>query len=73
MMIQAPVHTDALTIHKSELKIHKTEDGKDIHKRRIVAESVVEQRVSHFLMELAHGRRRDFRVSWLYVAYASLL
>jgi hypothetical protein len=53
MIIQAPVHTDALTIYKSELKIHKIQDGKEIHEQRIVAESVAEQRVSHFLMGLA--------------------
>ena len=50
---QAPVHTDSLTNYKSVLKIIKTEDGSEIHHQEIVAESVAEQRVSHFLMGLA--------------------
>ena len=50
---QAPVHTDSLTVYKSKLKIIKSEDGQEIHQQEIVAESVVEQRVSHFLMGLA--------------------
>ena len=42
-----------MTNYKSELKIIKTEDGSEIHQQEIIAESVVEQRVSHFLMGLA--------------------
>lgn len=50
---QAPVHTDCMTNYKSALKIIKTDDGGEIHQQEIVAESVVEQRISHFLMGLA--------------------
>ncbi|CAF9922828.1 MAG: hypothetical protein ALECFALPRED_002237 [Alectoria fallacina] len=50
---QAPVHTDSLTNYKSVLKIIKKEDGGEIRQQEIVAESVAEQRVSHFLMGLA--------------------
>lgn len=46
------MHTDSLTVYKSKLKIIKSEDGQEIHQQEIVAESVVEQRVSHFLMGL---------------------
>lgn len=42
-----------MTNYKSVLKIIKTEDGGEIHRQEIIAESVVEQRVSHFLMGLA--------------------
>lgn len=50
---QAPVHTDCMTNYKSVLKVIKTEDGGEIHQPEVIAESVVEQRVSHFLMGLA--------------------
>lgn len=53
---QAPVHTDSLTNYKDKLHItHEEEDGvTEEHRRKtIVAESVVEQRLSHFLMGLA--------------------
>ncbi|THV87828.1 hypothetical protein D6D29_00421 [Aureobasidium pullulans] len=55
---QAPVHTDSLTEYKDKLVIsHETEDenGQPMERRRKVfeAESVVEQRISHFLMGLA--------------------
>lgn len=40
-------------MYDSRLKISKTEDGKEIRQQEIVAERVVEQRVSHFLMGLA--------------------
>ena len=42
-----------MTNYKSVLKIIKTEDGSEIRRQEIIAESVVEQRVSHFLMGLA--------------------
>ena len=42
-----------MTNYKSELKIIKTDDGHEIRQQEIIAESVVEQRVSHFLMGLA--------------------
>ena len=50
---QAPVHTDALTNYKSELKVIRTGDGQEIRQQEIIAESVAEQRVSHFIMGLA--------------------
>ena len=50
---QAPVHTDCMTNYKSVLKVIETSDGGKIHRQETVAESVVEQRVSHFLMGLA--------------------
>ena len=50
---QAPVHTDSMTNYKSELKVIKTDDGHEIRQQELVAESVMEQRVSHFLMGLA--------------------
>lgn len=49
---QAPVHTDSLTVYKTSLKTIKTEEG-ELKKPVVTAESVVEQRVSHFLMGLA--------------------
>ena len=42
-----------MTNYKSVLKVIKAEDGGEIYQQDIVAESVVEQRVSHFLMGLA--------------------
>ena len=42
-----------MTNYKSVLKVIRTDDGGEIHRQEIVAESVVEQRVSHFLMGLA--------------------
>ncbi|KAF1356684.1 HCO3 transporter family-domain-containing protein [Delphinella strobiligena] len=54
---QAPVHTDSLTNYKDKLVITNgtDENGEIVEHRRksIVAESVVEQRLSHFLMGLA--------------------
>ncbi|KAL2206829.1 hypothetical protein CC79DRAFT_1349663 [Sarocladium strictum] len=52
---QAPVHTDSLTVYRTDLKIIPTQEGEHTEIRRpiVVAESVVEQRVSHFLMGLA--------------------
>lgn len=53
---QAPVHTDSLTEYKDKLVItHEDEDGQIVEHRHkiIVAEKVVEQRLSHFLMGLA--------------------
>lgn len=50
---QAPVHTDALTEYRSELVVIKTPDGNEIRQQKIIADRVVEQRVSHFLMGLA--------------------
>ena len=46
------MHTDALTVYRSELKIIKTDSGEEYHQQDIVAEKVIEQRVSHFLMGL---------------------
>ena len=42
-----------MTNYKSVLKVIKTDDGREIRQPEVVAESVVEQRVSHFLMGLA--------------------
>ena len=42
-----------MTNYKSVLKVIKTDDGGEIRQQEIIAESVVEQRVSHFLMGLA--------------------
>lgn len=54
---QAPVHTDSLTDYKDKLVITQEteEDGEVVehHRKTIVAESVVETRLSHFLMGLA--------------------
>ncbi|KAF9882798.1 hypothetical protein FE257_005146 [Aspergillus nanangensis] len=50
----APVHTDSLTIYKTELHTIRTEEGEGAEIRRPIvrATAVVEQRVSHFLMGL---------------------
>lgn len=50
---QAPVHTDSLTIYETHLDLITTTEGDEIHKPRVEATAVVEQRVSHFLMGLA--------------------
>ncbi|GAB7350870.1 hypothetical protein MBLNU459_g1391t4 [Dothideomycetes sp. NU459] len=55
---QAPVHTDSLTEYKDKLiTTHESEYGNgelvEHHRKSIVAEKVVEQRISHFLMGLA--------------------
>ncbi len=42
-----------MTNHKSELEVIKTEDGAEIRRQKIIAESVAEQRISHFVMGLA--------------------
>ena len=47
------MHTDSLTVYKRELRVVRTDDGHQIHEQEKVAESVVEQRVSHFVMGLA--------------------
>ncbi|KAF7861763.1 uncharacterized protein EAF02_010717 [Botrytis sinoallii] len=51
---QAPVHTESLTVYETEVKIIAIEEGSDNEIRRPIvrAASVVEQRVSHFLMGL---------------------
>ncbi|KAL5390682.1 hypothetical protein DPSP01_001753 [Paraphaeosphaeria sporulosa] len=52
---QAPVHTDSLTNYETRLDIIKTKDHDipEIRRPLVEATSVVEQRVSHFLMGLA--------------------
>ena len=50
---QAPVHTDSLTDYETHLDIISTTDGEQLHKPRVEAKAVAEQRVSHFLMGLA--------------------
>jgi len=55
---QAPVHTDSLTNYKDKLIItyereKDTDNLVERHKKTVVAESVEEQRLSHFLMGLA--------------------
>lgn len=50
---QAPVHTDSLTEYRTEVKISTTDDGQEIRQAEVIADRVVEQRVSHFLMGLA--------------------
>jgi len=55
---QAPVHTDSLTNYKDKLTVTyerdpDTDEITERHKKEVVAESVEEQRVSHFLMGLA--------------------
>lgn len=47
------MHTESVTEYKSTLKIIKTVDGKEIYRQEMIAERVIEQRVSHFLMGLA--------------------
>lgn len=47
------MHTDSLTEYRSKLKLLRTIDGQEIRQQEIVAERVVEQRISHFLMGLA--------------------
>ena len=42
-----------MTNYKSVLEVIKTDDGSEIHRQEVIAESVVEQRVSHFLMGIA--------------------
>jgi len=48
------VHTDSLTVYKTELQIISTEEGEgnEIHRPIVRASKVVEQRISHFLMGL---------------------
>lgn len=50
---QAPVHTDSMTEYRTEVKIIKTVDGQEIRQPQVIADRVVEQRISHFLMGLA--------------------
>lgn len=49
------MHTDSLTLHDTELRIIPTEEGEGSEARRpvVTATVVVEQRVSHLVMELA--------------------
>lgn len=49
---QAPVHTDSLTVYETKLKRLSSSAGDHVEPE-VVAESVVEQRVSHFVMGLA--------------------
>ena len=51
--MKAPVHTDSLTVYQRKLRVIRTDDGHQIHEQQRVAESVVEQRISHFVMGLA--------------------
>ena len=48
------MHTDSLTVYKTELQIISTEEGEgnEIHRPIVRASKVIEQRVSHFLMGL---------------------
>ncbi len=48
---QAPVHTDSLTVYKTNLKRLSSSEGDHVEPE-VIAESVVEQRVSHFVMGL---------------------
>lgn len=50
---QAPVQTDSLTNYVDEVKEIKTESGAVLVRKETRAESVTEQRISHFLMALA--------------------
>lgn len=52
---QAPVHTDSLTVYRTDLKVVSTSEGEGTEIRRpvVIAEAVVEQRISHLLMGLA--------------------
>ncbi|KAI1342216.1 HCO3 transporter family-domain-containing protein [Xylariaceae sp. FL0016] len=52
---QAPVHTDSLTVYETQVRIIPTAEREESEIRRPVTEakSVVEQRVSHFVMGLA--------------------
>ena len=49
---QAPVHTDSLTVYKTNIKRLALDKGDQVEPE-VIAESVVEQRVSHFVMGLA--------------------
>ena len=51
---QAPVHTDSLTIYKTNLNLIATAEGEDAEIRRPITKpvAVVEQRISHFVMGL---------------------
>lgn len=53
--MQAPVHTDSLTVYTTDLKIIQTASDADVEIREPVVKAVkvVEQRVSHFVMGLA--------------------
>ncbi len=42
-----------MTNYKSELEVIKTKDGAEIRQQKTIAESVAEQRISHFVMGLA--------------------
>lgn len=49
------MHTDSLTVYKTDLNVISTEEGEGAEVRRPVvqATAVVEQRISHFVMGLA--------------------
>ncbi|KAL8954432.1 MAG: hypothetical protein Q9193_007250, partial [Seirophora villosa] len=49
----APVHTISLTNYEEEIQELKTKDGEVIIRKDTTAKSVVEQRLSHFIMALA--------------------
>ncbi|KAL8922324.1 MAG: hypothetical protein Q9172_003616 [Xanthocarpia lactea] len=49
---QAPVHTDSLTVYKTNLKRLSSSEGEHVEPD-VIAERVIEQRVSHFIMGLA--------------------
>jgi len=49
---QAPVHTDALTVWVTDVKVMETTDGTAICEPVVDPSEVKEQRVSHFLMGL---------------------
>jgi len=54
-LFKAPVHTDSLTVYKTDLDIIATAEGEGAEIRRPVVKPtlVVEQRISHFVMGLA--------------------
>lgn len=49
---QAPVHTDSLTVYETRLKRYSSDDKEHVEPD-VVATSVIEQRVSHFVTGLA--------------------
>ncbi|KAL8644314.1 MAG: hypothetical protein Q9210_007315 [Variospora velana] len=50
---QAPIHTDSLANYDNAVKELKTDDGEVIIRKDTAAISVIEQRLSHFIMTLA--------------------
>ncbi len=53
--VQAPVHTDSLTVYETTLRVIPTDEGEGAEIRRpiVEAKAVIEQRISHFVMGLA--------------------